>query len=216
MKPLHLWHHLGMGDHITNNGMVRTLAEREDEIKLFVKTHNLTNVKRMLRDLTNISYIHGTGDQDQFVMRFLDINKCIRLLEVTTTSGLYFDKIMYECANVPFSHKRSKFYFERDLNREKEVYTNILGLEEDEEYIFMHTGAEDLKLDTKLRIIKPTNMEVGLFDWGLVIERAKEVHVANSSFFCLIDLAYEIKDGTYHSYLRPGSDPAISNKWKVL
>ena len=217
MNEIYIWHHLGMGDHIACNGLVRKYCEEYDKVHLFVKKHNLSNVKRMLRDLKNIEFISGVGDQDQFVHQFLDINKTITLKKITNNDKQPFDREMYKSANVLFSDKWNRFFFERDLNREKEVYTNILGLEEDEEYAFVQTGKGELHLKHGLKEINPgDHMDIGMFDWGLVIERAKEVHCANSSFIHLIDLAYHIKKGFYHSYLRPDSDPVILAKWKIL
>lgn len=212
---LHIWHHLGLGDHILCNGLVRSYAENNDII-LFVKKRNLTNVKRMFRDLTNIIYISGLGEQDQFVNHYLDINKYIRLLKVTAADSANFDKELYKSGAVPFNYKYSKFYFERDLDKEQELFKQIVGL--DKEYIFIHhTYVNPIKLKTNLRIINAHDYkDINIFDWGLIIERAKEIHVENSSFLNLIDLAYDIK-GTYHSYLRPSCDLTLTpNKWITI
>ena len=218
---LHIWTALGMGDHITCNGLVRHYASQYDEITLFVKTRNLSNVKRMLRDLNNIEYVSGVGEQDQFVKYYLDIHPAITLLKTHTYSGNGFDKRFYELAHIPHEYKWSKFYIERDLNKEKEVFNDIMGLEIDEEYVFTHRGnfGWDVQMLNvpNIRSINPNDYpDISIFDFGMVIERAKEVHIANSSFLCLIDCMQLEGDITYHSYIRPGCDPITNKNIKVI
>ena len=82
MNEIFVWTHLGAGDHINCNAIYRYYAKRYDIVNIFVKTRNEKNVRFMLRDLKNINYISGVGDQDEFVKRFLDINRYIKLVKI--------------------------------------------------------------------------------------------------------------------------------------
>ena len=75
----YIYHHLGLGDHISCHGIVRHFSEIEDKICLFIKPHNLDNVKRMFSDINNIDYIVG---DDNFV------NDYISKIVATTTTTL--------------------------------------------------------------------------------------------------------------------------------
>ena len=60
MKPIDCFihHHLGLGDHIICNGIVRYVAKNYDfeNISLVVKKSNVNNVRRMFSDLAQVSF----------------------------------------------------------------------------------------------------------------------------------------------------------------
>jgi hypothetical protein len=222
MKELYIWHHLGMGDHILCNGIVRHYAKLYDKIYLFVKKQFLLNIKFLYRDLVNIDFIDGSGDQDQNVYRYLDIHPGIPLLKISNNGKQPFDQAFYENAKIPFSEKWNSFYLERNLHREKEIYYDILGLKDDEEFIFVHdderSRINETYLHKNIKIIKP-NKEIGIFEFGYVFEKAKEIHLMNSSFLCLIDtMELSHSNLNYHTYVRPGAIFTLSKNlnWNII
>lgn len=62
MKPIECFihHHLGLGDHIICNGIVRYVVKNYDfnNVALVVKNSNLNNVRRMFSDLSQISFFY--------------------------------------------------------------------------------------------------------------------------------------------------------------
>ena len=58
----YLYHHLGLGDHIICNGLVRSLVTTEDYYRLIVKEHNLGSVQFMYRDLKNLECVPVKND----------------------------------------------------------------------------------------------------------------------------------------------------------
>jgi len=66
----YIYHHLGLGDHIICNGLVRELIKPEKKYKMFVKPHNHNIVKFMYRDLKNLDFIVG----DDLFSMFLFMN----------------------------------------------------------------------------------------------------------------------------------------------
>jgi hypothetical protein len=57
MKELYIWHHMGLGDYITCNGIVRFYAKQYNKIYLFVKKRYEENIKYLYRDLSNLELI---------------------------------------------------------------------------------------------------------------------------------------------------------------
>jgi len=138
-----------------------------------------------------------------------------------------FDKIFYKMAGVPFEDKWNKFYLERNLETEKYVYYHKLELKEDEEFIFVHDDAErpipSTKLPKGIKIIRPNRQDISIFDFLYTIEKAKEVHCIDSSFFNLIDCIQLRSDDNlyFHKYVKihlvgEGGTPTTKLKWTVL
>ena len=52
-----IYHHLGLGDHIICNGLVRRLINNNETFGLFVKKQNVKNVEFMFKDLKNLKMV---------------------------------------------------------------------------------------------------------------------------------------------------------------
>jgi hypothetical protein len=182
---LYIYHHLGLGDHISCHGIVRYYCGIHKRVFLFVKEHNYKNVKYMFNDLVNLEFIIG---DDDFSKNYIQNNNIQNVLYVgfnlNATDNLEFQ--FYNMANLPVNTKYEYFHINRNIDREIEIF-NELGLKK-KDYIFLHSG--DYKLNngiipSDIKIVEPTNH--GLFDWMYVIENSKEIHCIDSSFICLID-----------------------------
>ena len=57
MREAFFMPHLGLGDHIICNGILRKLRESYDIVHMPVKNHNLLNVQDMFKDDTGIELI---------------------------------------------------------------------------------------------------------------------------------------------------------------
>ena len=156
----YIYHHLGLGDHIICNGLVRTLITPNEEYSMFVKQHNLTSVKFMYRDLKNLNFIVG---DDNFVKKFLHEN-------LNSSDGLIlagfmrhpdskeFDDSFYLQNNIPFINRWTKFLVNRDLESEKKIFKEFKVKEN--EYIFIHDDERykinESKINSDLPIIRIT------------------------------------------------------------
>lgn len=214
----YIYHHLGLGDHITCHGIVRHYCENEDKVFLFVKPNNYNNVSRMFKDITNIEFILG---DDYFVQKYIQDNNISEVLKIGFILNDHenFEYQFYNMAQVPIEYKHSKFYIERDYDKEIELF-NSLGLKKND-YIFVHDGGWELRtqyFDENMRIVKPEGY--GLFDWMYVIENAKEIHCIDSSFICLIDcMNLENKPLYNHRYVRNYPEYIklyTHKKWKII
>lgn len=235
-NTIYIYHHLGMGDHILCNAIIRTYAEKYDKVYNFAKPHNYNNVAYMYRDIKNFKLIALDDAQTKFFMMMNPNNKY--LVVGITPEWFYnldvlklyesFDHGFYLAASVPFEDKWNKFYFERDLEKEKDAFYNKLGLKDDEPFLFVHDDTERGRhfkkefIDNKLKTIRPVDHKnIGLFDFIYTIEKAKEVHVMNSSFSCLIDTMQIYNDNLYyHEYARTdmGDNPnhKLKLNWTIL
>jgi hypothetical protein len=69
----YIYHHLGLGDHIICNGLVRYYRDMYQKVTVFCKLHNFENVKYMYRDDENIIVLPIGEDSD--VLNYIQVNK---------------------------------------------------------------------------------------------------------------------------------------------
>lgn len=230
MNSVYIYHHLGLGDHIIANGMVRTIYKNYDKTFLFCKPQNLKNISFMYRDLPGFKII--TFD-DPEVKSFMNTNKTNNYIIAghepfekiyrDFKNKLRIDEIFYSLAGVPIENKIKEFYIPRDIEKEKWVFSQ-LGLKEGEKFAFFH-DSEKRKITKNIpdiKIIRPTNMDWSIFDFIYTIENASEIHCVNSSFFCLIDCSENIKkEKMYlHKYAIPNTSEKLIGRlrdiWTII
>ena len=205
----YIYHHLGLGDHIVNNGMVRNFYKKYDAITLFSYKHNVKNVQYMYRDLEKFQVIGVESDsQADFYISNNNLD-CLKIGFSDLSDvmpKLPFDKAFYKLAGLDFSVRFDEFYFERDLEKEKEVL-NILN-PTGEKYIFIHDDSSrgfsiDMsRIKTEYKVIM-NDKRFNVFDYITLIENAEEIHFMQSSFKELM-CSYELKKPTLyqHNYVR--------------
>jgi hypothetical protein len=205
----YIYHHLGLGDHIICNGLVRSIINDNDEYTLFVKNHNKETVKFMYRDLKNINFICG---DDSFVKSYI-LDKQINNNDLITIGfgRIYgtknFEESFYLQHNVPFTNKWSKFYVKRDLESEKKIfdYFNV----SEGNYVFIHDDItrnylvdENLIQNKDLKIIRPiSGLTSNVFDYCYLMEKSKESHFIDSSFRLIFD-CMKLRDTNIYYHLK--------------
>ena len=154
MRKIYIYHHLGMGDIIICNGLVRYLREVYGQVTTFCKHHDFKNAQKMYRDDPNIEIIPCQSDLE--VTNFLEGNN---LLPDTIKVGFEklrmfpessFDISFYTCLGLPFSYRFDRFYYTRDEEKESEMYEKYTS---SEKYIFVHGDVDYSKIRTDLKII---------------------------------------------------------------
>jgi hypothetical protein len=191
----YIYHHLGLGDHIICNGLIRSLLKKNENYTMFVKPHNLPSVSFMYKDLKNLKFIEG---DDTFVHDFFkkfnikDQDKII-IGFMSHPSAKEFDDSFYLQKNIPFKYRWSKFQCERDTYREKKLF-NTFNVEE-KKYVFIHDDKKrNFEIDEKyiinknLPIIRP-NIELTncIFDYCYLMENSIESHFIDSCFRLIFD-----------------------------
>lgn len=185
-------HHLGLGDHIICNGLVRKLFAQTSNVTLVTKNNNLINVKRMFKDI-DIAYKPIEND-----------------VNIQGTLGwcfggdrsIDFDQSFYKQADVSFSERWDSFYIERDYKQEKVIsdYLNLpsrFALVNDE----ASAGKANVNIQTDLPKVqfRKLPVEKSIFDWMEVIERATEIHCINSSLVHLVDSMWPMAKLFYYN-----------------
>jgi len=219
-----IYQHLGLGDHLICNGLIREICFNNKTINFLLpaKKTNFESVKFMFKDINNLKII--CVNSDECVHKIIHENKYKTLLIGHQFLNPYknFDQSFYDQLEVNFDKRWSSFFLERDYNREVEFYeTNKIK----NDFIFVHEDCDrGMKIDFKYlngkNIIKAdaTKTDV-IFDYLTILENAKEIHCIESSFLFLID-SFNFKGKLFnHRYARQypeNNTPTLRNKWNIL
>jgi len=180
--PVFIHHHLGLGDHIVCNSIVRRAFNQFGNLILAVKHHNLSSVKQLYRDI-DIEYYPVNSDSDCTPM--YKVHKCIRI-GFENTKFPYWEKSFYDQVKMDYSMRFSHFFIDRDLDRESALEEK---LNLPDEFAFCNiscsTGKHDIKINTKLKKVYLSPLTDSIFDWIGVLEKATEIHIIDSSIFQL-------------------------------
>jgi hypothetical protein len=210
----YIYHHLGLGDHIICNGIVRHYREKYGEVTVFCKPHYFTNVDYMYRDDNHIMVLPIGEDYD--VHHYINQNNLhpdlivVGFDKLRDNNSKTFDEGFYKTINLPFLFRFSKFKFERNNNKELEVYNELNP--NNEPYICVHDDRErgfeidKNKINNKLKIIE-NDKRFLMFDMLKIIENATEVHTMQTGMKDLINSFKFDKPKFYlHWYVRPYND----------
>jgi hypothetical protein len=202
-NSLYIHHHLGLGDHIICNGLVRYVHKTlsPENTWLVVKNKNLNNVKHLYRDEPKIKFIPVEEDSNFYDMPFNWSE--LRLLRVGFEKCREedFDVSFYDTSGVSFLERWNSWYYERNHSREQKLIEELVL---PSKFALVHdtssVGKFDLNIETNLPIIKVSRLksEITMFDWIGVIERATEIHCVDSSFIHLVNSIQNTTDLLYY------------------
>lgn len=210
----YIYHHLGLGDHIICNGLVRSLVKDNENYTMFVKSHNRRTVEFMFRDLKNLTYVEG---DDSFVHDFLRTNN-VNPDDVIVAgfynhpSAKHFDESFYLQNNLPFINRWEKFKVDRDLDSEMILFSKF-GVKENE-YVFIHDDSsrsyiidEEIVVNKNLKIIRPVvGYTENVFDYCYLMQNSFESHFIDSSFRLIFDsLKLRNTNIFYHLKMKNGN-----------
>ena len=209
---VYIYHHLGLGDHIVCNGLVRYLYKQYKQVTLFCYEHNLSNLHYMYRDLENLNLYPANSDYE--IQNFINSNN-IHVIKVgfEKMRDFYhtgsFDEAFYKIINLSFDIRFDEFHISRDYDNENKVYNELN--KDNEKYIFVH---DDLsrgfsinkdKYRSDLKIIN-NDKRFNIFEMMKIYENAEEIHLMESSISALIN-SYSFKNKIFmHKYVRKYDD----------
>lgn len=214
--------HLGLGDQIICNGLVRNLS-KNNSFDLVCDPRNIESVRFMYRDLLSVNVIEGYYDSARKLAQLYPFVVVVGDMGYgRVKEGLQFDEWFYSQVGVPFEKRWSDFYVERDEDREKSLFDFLNPM--NEEYIFIHhdnrfrIDENELPGDVKWIFASPmiTN---NVFDYCSLIENAKEIHTIESSFMFLTDSINPKGQLFAHSYARqypPDNAPHLKKEWTLI
>lgn len=192
--------HLGCGDALVCNGLVRYLCERKDLVVVVVKRRYINSVRFMFRDILNVAVYPVTNDMSEVSFpKFTQLGFEILLLGDNSGKQWHTDddwvSDLYKQAGVCPSISRTKFQVERDTHSEQALYETMVPSKSP--YVFVHDDpdrgylipAHIIKQFSSKGsvIIRPGLLGKGassscLFDYCLVIQLATAFITIDSSF----------------------------------
>ncbi|MCA9190947.1 MAG: hypothetical protein KDB03_04280 [Planctomycetales bacterium] len=225
-------HHLGLGDMIHCNGLVRWIASRikvTSHVYLFCKQTLLEMTRWMYRDEPRIRLIGIDPRQKETpqvhawlncngVKRYVSIgHKHLKLLE-TQHPELFFDELFYMQAGIPYSVRYSHCFWQRDLVEEERVFRKLAP---GSDYVFVH---DDPARGFAIEFHKPgyvvrNDISESIFHLGLLLERAREIHCMESSIRCMLE-SLDVAGVSlyYHNFRYPNRalGTATQLNWQII
>jgi hypothetical protein len=204
-KEVTLLTHLGLGDCIECNGMVRYYADLYEKVNIFAKEQYYDMVEQMYEDDDSISVNKVIGSEFECFFRFLEQTGATDVVIPGFNSyegNLHmFEQLLmgpaeafYFLAEVPWRMRVEKFYFKRDASKEKKVLEKLNP--NNEKYIFVHDDPDrgyNIDIESEYKIIR-NDKSLNLLDMVGLFENAEEIHCMSSSILCLIDcLSLKVK-----------------------
>jgi hypothetical protein len=199
MKNVLLYQHLGLGDHIICNGLIREICKLDHNFTIIAKPCYYQSVRFMFRDIKNLDVVSiksGTPDEGENyseILQYVQENQ-LEMVKIGHEKMIYqmgSDKSFYNQFNVGFDRRWSSFKVYRDYCREQKLFDK---LNIDSDYIFIHDsnntsrGAITKNINPNIRAIRvDPKLTDNIFDYLILIERAREIHCVESCFALLVD-----------------------------
>jgi hypothetical protein len=197
--------HLGLGDAIICNGLVRVLAERNSQIVLPVYHHNHASVTAMFSDLPNVMYQPVNADTNFPGALSIGVHNP----GFGKGSGS-FDQEMYRLAGVDFEHRWSSFKLPEAVKE-----TQLEPPSEPYALIHQREGFLIRERPSKLKEVFVLPLTPCITDWVKMIASADEIHCIDSAFVHLVESVPSKGKLFFHSYARPNYFQRRKN-WTVL
>lgn len=232
---MNIYTYRGFGDCLSCYSIIKEYAKSNDKIYYYSDSRNeltIKNAKRLYSSIPNVEIIsepcHNDTRIDLTIANntewydklgiYLERPEIPLSEELEETKKEWISEYQwYLNANVPFNLKWDNFYLERNLEKEKEIYYDILGLKDNEEFIFLHEDlergfeyySEGYKINRDyikpdIKIIELSKLkDISILDITYVLERAEEIHTFNSGVAIFADLMLKSHEGLYyHHYVR--------------
>ncbi|MFN7656519.1 MAG: hypothetical protein ACK5OW_01895 [bacterium] len=203
--------HLGMGDNIVHNGMIRKLSLDNPNYDIYVpsKTHNFNNVKFMFRDTEKIKVVDIINDEGMFnhieQNHYDHVVSSYLIGQTQFDYGQYFDDTFYLKVGMDPKVKKEFFKIERDLIKENIVYEKIISIVGSEKFNLIHEDVETNRVIDRGKISNNLpnfviTKDFNFFDLLYTIEMCSEFHIISSSFLSL-SMCKKFNENTFaHMY----------------
>ena len=202
-RTLFVHHHLGMGDHIICNGLIRSLLGTNSvfqSVAVFAKERNYKRVQRMFDDDSRITVISIPSDANEVLYvnavveqyKICDFIRCgFGMGDNLENMGLVsnFDVGFYACAGIPFEHRWTNFRLRRNTESEQKALNQLNPT--GQPFAFVHDDPSrgfilNPNISKELHVIK-NDPSIDVFDMISILENASEIHCMESSFRCLVE-----------------------------
>jgi len=235
-NEIYIYHHLGLGDHLLNFGLVIELSKKYSKVNLFCKHIYYKSISFLYKDETKITVVPidepnlGVYLSEHNVDYFKDVLRIGFEKSAALQTTMSFDEAFYYTNDIDFSKKYENFYIIRDLESEKKVFEQY-GVKEGE-YVFVH---DDRERGYNIPIygddvVRPNfSISENIFDYLYLIENAKEINCMDSCFFIMIDfllthpkMCYHINARGDYSLMFPNqgngvfAHPRYQKNWEII
>ena len=216
--------HLGLGDQISVNGLVHHLYHLHGKrVNVVCKIKNFSNIDFLYKDFDYINPISISNDpllEQKEVYRLTHING-YELIKTTISNPLDspWDKSHFSNLGININVKLWSCNLPSLANREF-ILDNYLP---DDDFAFVHDHpSHPIKLNHIQTLRNPQALNI--FELLPLLQRAKEIHLTNSSIMCLCEIAglpNNQQEGFYYtsrSIQEYGGILQLSNHkdWKII
>jgi len=120
----------------------------------------------------------------------------------------------YKLCNINYNDWDNFLQLKRNINKEKDLFFNVLNLTDNEDYVFINKNIGGENHESTWSFPVPENIKIielkkinnfTLVDWSLVLEKAKEFHIMESSISYLIE-KLNTQEKNYLMYHRSSSN----------
>ena len=132
INELYIHHHMGLGDHICLNGLVRYVIENSDydRYHLFCKEKYRTMLHTLYTDLIETGKFNLLGISNDENKEIIEANQAsskaslfrVGFSDYQEQEGVSCDEAFYSLAKVPQEQKYNSFNISRDLEAEKKIF----------------------------------------------------------------------------------------------
>ena len=210
--------HLGLGDHIIQQGIVNVFHGIFDKFFVLCKHRNKASVQHMNKDLANVTIVPVGGDKEANIrVRTFDGERmvCGRGGKGWHFKRNGFDKVFYRQLGLNMSES---FNWEAQDGDQGESVLRKLYPERD--FCFVHDDPSrgyNINLKTDLPIVRNTIQSQTVFDYLPLLREAKEIHCMDSSFALMIDRSNITQNLFIHRRIREKSGvPTYQKKWNII
>lgn len=213
-KQLFLRWHLGLGDAILCNGLVRCLLGNYDSVTVTAKKHNSESVRFMFFDDDRILVLEGDDTaSDKLAFYHEGILKSIGSFGKNWNPEQW-DVCFYDQAGIEREERWNSFRVPHCTSR---LFPNIIS-----KFAFLHPRSSDgstidryeVRKEAKCTIIDVTDWNEDavlrkplptIFHWMDVLREASQIYCIDSAFSCLVDCMPDLKATKFVLYHKPKS-----------
>lgn len=216
MNQVFLRWHLGLGDAIVCNALVRHLAVHWGQVFVPARRANVVSEQFMWRELPNVHVVPVSGDEE-VASKATKFDGQVMRLGFWARDG--FDKTKWNhefYRQVGLNPQQGYAGFDLARSPEREVQPGP------KPYVFVHEDPlRDFRIDQgklpNLPIERPDGRTC-IFDYLPLLEQAEEIHCIDSCFALLADYlpSLEASRLVWHRYARNGTPPIYRKDWAVL
>lgn len=214
MQNLILHTHLGLGDHLLCNAIVRDRATKFRHVFIPCYPHNLASVNGMFSDLENVRPVRF----DESITAHHLMEEDIGAEGPGGFNSQIFDQEFYRQAGLPFDLRWSGFKIPEGTSRFLPLLDPYLFLHDDtDRSMYIRGQLLPDNLPFRSPALLPSSPSILAF--VDLIKNATEIHCIDSSFAILADSLTGLKATrkVIHRYARPGGVyPTYRNGWEII